>query len=69
MQDQKKTPEDYKNCLENNEIKYGVNYSFRSKKHEITMVKQKRIALSSFDDKRCYFDKYISIPWGYNPSS
>ena len=23
------TLEDYKNCLENNEIKYGVDYSFR----------------------------------------
>ena len=34
--------EDYKNCLENNEIKYGINYSFRSSKHEITMVKQKK---------------------------
>ena len=35
------TLEDYKNCLENNEFKNGVNYSFRSIKHEITMVKQK----------------------------
>ena len=32
----------YKYCLENNEIKYGVNYPFRSIKHEITMVKQKK---------------------------
>ena len=36
------TLEDYKNCLENNVINYGVNYSFRSSKHEITLVKQKR---------------------------
>ena len=28
----------YKYCLENNERKYGVNYSFRSYKHEITTV-------------------------------
>ena len=39
--------EDYKlkllrDCVESNEIKYGVNYSFRKNKHEITMVKQKR---------------------------
>ena len=58
---------DYKYCLENNEIKYGVNYSFRSNKHESTLVKQKKIALDTFDDKRCNIDKYISIPWGYNP--
>ena len=60
---------DYKHCLENNEIKHGVNYSFRSNKHGITLVKQKKIALNTFDDKRCYIDKYISVPWGYNPSS
>ena len=70
VQDQSKyTLEDYKYCLENNEIKYGVNYSFRSNKHEITMVKQKKIALKTFDDKRCYIDKYISIPWSHNPTS
>ena len=34
--------EDYKYCSKNNEIVYGVNYSFRSNKHEITLVKQKR---------------------------
>ena len=33
---------DYKYCLDNNEFKYGVNYSFKSNKHEITMVKQKK---------------------------
>ena len=70
VQDHNKyTLEDYKYCLENNEIKYGVNYSFRSNKHEITMVKQKKIALNTFDDKRCYIDKYNSIPWGHNPTS
>ena len=65
----KNTLEDYKFCLENNEIKYDVNYSFRSKKREITMVKQKKIALNTIDDKRFYIDKYNSIHWGYNPSS
>ena len=38
----KNTLEDYKYCLENIEIKYGVNYSFRSNKHEITMENKKR---------------------------
>ena len=61
--------EDYKYCLVNKEIKNGVNYSFRSKKHEIALVKQKKIALNTFDDKRCYTDKYSSVPWGHNPGS
>ena len=38
----KYTPEDYKYCLENNDTKYGVNYSSRSNKHKITMVKEKK---------------------------
>ena len=43
VQDHNKyTLEDYKYCLENFEIRYGVNFSFRSNKHEITMVKQKK---------------------------
>ena len=70
VQDHNKyTLEDYKYFLENNEAKYGVNYSFRSNKHEIAMVKQKKIALNTFDDKRCYIDKYNSLPSGYNPNS
>ena len=54
----------YKYCLENNEIKYGVDYSFRSNKHEITIVKQRKIALKTFDGKRCYLDKYINYTVG-----
>ena len=65
----KYTLEHYESCSENIETNYGVNYSFRSTKHEITMVKQKEIALNTFDDKLSYFDKNISVPWGYNPSS
>ena len=70
VQDHNKyTLEDYKYCLENNEIKYCVHYSSRSNKHEITRVTQKKIALYTVDDKRCYIDKYNSIPWGHNPTS
>ena len=44
-------------------IKIGVNYSFGSNKHEITIVKKtKKIASNTFDDKRCFIDKYISVP-------
>ena len=63
------TLEAYKYCLANNEFEYGVNFSFRSNRHEISMVKQKKIAFNTFDDKRCYIDEFISVPWGYNPSS
>ena len=43
VQDHNKyTLEDYKFCLENTEIKYGVHHSFRCNKHEITTVKEKR---------------------------
>ena len=33
------------------------------------MVQRKKIALNTFDDKRCYIDKNNSVPWGYKPSS
>ena len=70
MQDHiKYTLEDYKYCLQNNQIKHDVNYSFRNNKHEITMVKQKKIALKTIDDKRCYVDKNNSVPWDHNPNS
>ena len=70
IQDHNKyTLENYEYCLEKNEIKYGVDSSFRSNEHEITLVKQKKIALNTFDDKRWYIDKFNSIPWGHNPTS
>ena len=47
--------EDYKESLEIKESEYGGKYSFQSNKHAISMVKQKKIALNPFDDKRCYF--------------
>ena len=69
VQDQiKHTLEAYKFCSEDNENKYGVNYSFRSNEHEFTMVKQGKIASKTFDDSRCYIDKYKSVPWGPNPT-
>ena len=57
--------DEYFNCLENNQNYYATNYSLKSKKHEITMIKQDKIALSSFDDKRCYINTYESVPYGY----
>ena len=30
------------------------------------MIKQKKIALKTFEGKRYYFDKFNSAPWGHN---
>ena len=30
------------------------------------MVKQPKIALNTSVDKRCYFNKFESVPWGYS---
>ena len=60
--------EDYKYRLENNESKNGDNYSLRVINMKLQWL-NKKIALNNFDDKRCYIDKYITVPWGYIPSS
>ena len=41
----KNTLENYIYCLEKKEMNNGVNHSFRSIKHEISMVRQRKIAL------------------------
>ena len=51
------------------ENKYGDQWTFSGKRHEISLIKQGSRALNTFDDKRCYIDKYISVPWGHNPGS
>ena len=63
------TLQENKNFLEANGNKYGGNCSFRSNKDEISMVKQETISSNTCDGKRCYIDKYNSVPWGYNPRS
>ena len=58
VQDQRRDDsEDHKKSLGKNEIKYGVNYSFRKIKDEVWLVKQKNIALTTFDDKRRFIDR------------
>ena len=46
--------DDLKNCLERNKIVYGAKYFFTSKKHELSLVKQPKIALVTFEDKKFY---------------
>ena len=44
QEDKCHTLDKWKSYLENKEFKYGVDYSFRSNKHETSTVKQKKIA-------------------------
>jgi hypothetical protein len=53
------THNDYKNCLFNNDIKYVVQNTFRSYKHNIYTVSQRKKALSSNDDKVYICDNNI----------
>ena len=57
------------NSLEKEEIQYAINYSFINYKHEISMVKRKRIALNTSDDKKRSIDRHNSVPWGFSRSS
>ena len=27
----------------------------------------KKTAVNTYDDMRCFFDRYKSVPWGFNP--
>lgn len=44
--------DDYVSCLLNNNVKYIEQHTFRSQKHRIFTVRQQKIGLSPFDDKR-----------------
>ena len=44
------------------ENRCAVSYCFRSIKHEISWVKQKKIAFNEFDDERCFTGKLTCVP-------
>jgi hypothetical protein len=58
--------ENYLNCLFDSEILFTNQTNFRSIKHNIFTIVQRKLALSSLDDKRYIKDDKINtIAWGH----
>ena len=51
------------NSLFNSETTTATNYSIRSNAHNLTVQKQDKLALNSFDDKRVYLNTIQSLSW------
>ena len=61
--------DDYKSCLINENINSKTVTRLGSKNHNISLSKQKKIALSPFDDKRFLLnDKITSFAFGHYKS-
>jgi len=64
------THNDYKICLENKITKTVKQKMIRSTKHKIFTIEQNKRGLSSFDDKKCLFDRQTdTLPWGHHKIS
>ncbi|KAK5648088.1 hypothetical protein RI129_002980 [Pyrocoelia pectoralis] len=64
------TVEDYKNCLFNDSIVKSNQHLIRSKKHTVYSIKQNKLVLSPYDDKRVIASNRINTrPWGYHAVS
>lgn len=62
----KLTMEHYKRAIYDNQDFYVVQSVIRSKKHDITTYKQKKLALSSIDEKRQVLKNLLrTVPFGY----
>ena len=56
---------DYENALHLKELK-PVNFNaIRSKNHQIYSINQSKVVLSSYDNKRYWFNDYSSVPYGH----
>ena len=51
------------NSLFNSETTTATNHSIRSNAHNLTVLKQDKLALNPFDDKRLYFNPIQSLSW------
>ena len=57
---------DYKNCLFNENVNTQNVTRLGSKNHQISLIKQNKIALSPFDDKRFLLnDRITSLAYGH----
>ena len=60
------TFEDYQDCLKNLNIKKRTQYIIRSKLHQLETVRQTKIALNPYDDKRYLLPHNIeTLAWGH----
>ncbi|XP_043479662.1 uncharacterized protein LOC122509562 [Leptopilina heterotoma] len=58
--------DDYMYCLKNIKIQTRVQYSIRSKLHNVYTLKQTKIALSPYDDKRYLLENSTdTLAWGH----
>ena len=55
--------------LFNSETTTATNYSIRSNAHNLTVLKQNKLALNPFDDKRVYLNPIQSLSWGKHVQS
>lgn len=57
---------DFLDCLQNNCTVVKCQNSIRSKLHNVFTVRQKKVALSPFDNKRYILENKIdTLPWGH----
>ena len=54
---------DYINGLFNSQTSSPTNLSIRSKLHNLTVEKQNKLPLNSFDDKLLHINEIQSLPW------
>lgn len=57
---------DFYQCIRENCIISREQNSIRSKNHDVYSIRQRKIALSPYDDKRCILaDNINTLPWGH----
>lgn len=62
----KLTFNDYLYCLRENRISYRTQQCIRSHHHQLHTIKQQKVGLSPFDEKRCIsMNTTDTLPWGH----